>query len=57
MKNTLKNTLKLSAAGLLLLALPTYANENYCTQDERIVHYKLCDSQVGWYMGMEQLHK
>jgi OOP family OmpA-OmpF porin len=51
MKNTLKNTLKLSTAGLFLLVLPTYANENYCTQDERAVHYKQCDSQVGWYMG------
>ena len=51
MKHTLKNSLKLSTAGLLLLALPTYANENNCTNDESDVHYKQCDSQVGWYLG------
>jgi OOP family OmpA-OmpF porin len=52
MKNTLKNSMKLSVIiGLLLLALPTYANENYCTQDERTLHYKQCDSQLGWYIG------
>jgi outer membrane protein OmpA-like peptidoglycan-associated protein len=51
MKNTLKNTLKLSTAGLLLLTLPTYANENHCNNADIEVGYKHCDSQVGWYIG------
>jgi hypothetical protein len=53
MKNRLKNIIKLSVIGLLLLALPTYANENYCTHDEQTVHYTQCDNQVGWYIGAQ----
>lgn len=45
----MKNTLRITAAGLLLLVSPTYAND--CTNDESNIHYKHCDSQVGWYIG------
>ena len=51
MKLILKNTLKLSAAGLCLLTSPSYANEDGCTNDESEIHYKLCDSHMGWYIG------
>jgi len=47
--HTFKNTLKLSAAGPLLLALSTYAND--CSNIENDVNYKFCDSQIGWYIG------
>ncbi|MBL4900779.1 MAG: OmpA family protein [Colwellia sp.] len=56
MKQRLKTTIKLSAAGLFLLASPTYASENNCINDEGDVHYKHCDSQVGWYIGGELGH-
>jgi len=56
MKYRLKNTIKLSAAGLFLLASPTYANENNCKNDESDVNYKYCDSQVGWYIGGQLGH-
>lgn len=43
--------MKLSAVGLLILASSTYANEDNCITDDGDVHYKQCDSQVGWYIG------
>ena len=49
MKKSLQKSLKLSAVGLFLLASSTYAKA--CTQDERGVHDKPCDSQIGWYLG------
>lgn len=51
MINRLKNTIKLSAVGFILAALPTYANENHCKNDGREINYKHCDSQLGWYIG------
>jgi len=51
LKNRVKNIVKLTAPGLLLLASPSYGSENECTNNAENVHYKHCDSQVGWYIG------
>lgn len=47
----MKNILRLSTAGILLLSLSTLANDNHCDKNDNNVHYKHCDSQIGWYIG------